>query len=142
MAPGTPVQKHHFGAYLTIGGIQLPGSFDKFEGGGITLDVSSYRPGGMVGTIIMPSPKQITNITLERYCDEKRDMPLLPWIEQRIETDPVAVTLNTFDAQKKPLRTKVYNGRVTEYSDPDFDSTDDSGDPPVLSFEIMVEVPA
>jgi hypothetical protein len=136
-----PVLNHHFAAYLSIGTVQLPGSFDTFSGGTLTLNTESYRPGAMVGTIVIPAPEAIENITLSRYYDAKRDVPLDSWIRARASRDPATVSLTILGPDKRPIDTQTWTGRIASYQPPELDSNSDSGTP-MVTFEIAVEVPA
>lgn len=136
-----PIQQHTFAAYMTVDGRQLPGSFDKVEGGGITTEASTYRPGGMVGSIPLPAPSSVENVTATRYFDAERDAPLDPWLRSVADRAPATLTVVLLGADKQPVgEPTVYDGYISGYQGPEFDSTSD-GDVAEMSIELVVAGP-
>lgn len=132
-----PVQQHTFAAYVTVGGRQLPGSFDKIEGGGVSTEAKTYRPGGMVGSIPLPAPSTTEKVTATRYFDAGRDGPLDPWLRSVADRAQASISVVILGADKTPVGSPtVYDGYIASYQGPEFDSTSD-GDVAEMSIEIV-----
>lgn len=136
-----PIQQHTFAAYVTVGGRELPGSWDKVEGGDIKTEAKTYRPGGMVGEIPLPAPSTTENVTVTRYFDAGRDGPLDPWLRSVADSAPASIAVQILGADKQPVGSPtVYNGFIAGYKGPEFDSTSD-GDVAEMSIEVVVATP-
>lgn len=137
-----PVQQHTFAAFVTVAGQELPGSWDKVEGGGVSTEAKTYRPGGMVGEIPLPAPKTTENVTVTRYFDAGRDAPLDPWLRSVADRAPASITVQILGSDKQPVGSPtVYDGYIAAYTGPEFDSTNE-GDVAEMSIEIVAATPA
>ncbi len=124
MSPA-PVQQHTFSATVNLDGEQIVDSFDKFEGGDIKAESKSYRPGGMVASIILPAPQTTEAITVTRYFDAERDLPMLTRIKGKMNR-PATISVSVLDADGQPKGTpQIYNGALSGIVMPKFDSTSD-----------------
>lgn len=126
MSPA-PVQQHTFSATVELDGEQIVDSFDKFEGGDVKAESKAYRPGGMVASIVLPAPQTTEAITVTRYFDAERDLPMLPTIKSKMNR-PAIVVVSVLGPDGKPKGDATsYNGYLSGISMPKFDSTSDGG---------------
>lgn len=107
---------------------QSMGIFDTRNGGAVTAESTSYKPGGMGGTVQLGGSKSTEDLEIARLeARERQDHALVTWLMQRVGSARVVCTETplTKDAQAAgPART--YRGVLTGVTPSDHDSEDNT----------------
>ncbi|HTU14199.1 MAG TPA: hypothetical protein VMF31_03290 [Solirubrobacterales bacterium] len=120
-----PIQQHTFRATVAMAGVNIEGSFDKFDGGDLKAESKAYRPGGMESSIVLPAPQTTEAITVTRFFDAGRDLEILPTLRTMIN-QPATITVEVLGPNKTKIGKAIsYTGNLSGIVMPKFDSTSD-----------------
>jgi hypothetical protein len=114
------------------------GVWDVKEGGDVTANVTTYKPGGMMPAYVLGGTKETENVTFRRNYRRERD-------HARSQKYIDAVGFATVRAVGQPLDQKgnpwgdplTYRGTLNRLSLPDHDST--SEDPAFVELEVTIK---
>lgn len=112
------------------------GVWDKFGGGGVDSEESTYRAAGGV-RVSLGGSKNPDNVTLSRLYDLVRDHAQLGWLLALVGRGTAVITKQPtnggYVAQGRPV---VYRGTLKRVTPPEVDS--ESDDPGLLELEFTV----
>lgn len=111
------------------------GTFDTWEGAGVTADNTKHRRGGMGPQVAIGGPVTIDDLTISRDYDLARDNKNAHWLSRAVGRGRVIATKNYLDSDGfkfgKPI---IITGVLIGYNEPGADS--DSSD--IAMFELVV----
>lgn len=111
------------------------GTFDKFAGGEVDSEESTYPPGGMAQRIALGGRQTVGNVTVGRLYDLSRDHSIAKKLMSLCGKANMTVTKQplTVDgvATGVPL---VYTGKLKRCTPPDHDS--ESSSPAIIELEM------
>lgn len=135
--PVAPTREDTWLITCSVDGRDL-GIFDTSSGGELDSEESKYKPGGMVGEISLGGSVTTGNLTIGRYCDRRRDWPLIKWLASRRGAGRGTIGLTPLDPNGArdgdPL---TYLGTLKTVTPPELDST--GTDAAILELEFTID---
>jgi hypothetical protein len=111
------------------------GTWDKFTGGEVDSDETTYKPGGMAPRISLGGSVNVGAVTVSRLFDLTRDEPLVHWLISRAGKGQAVVSKQPLDVDGnvngRPL---VYSGKLKQVNPPEVDS--ESSDAALIELEL------
>jgi hypothetical protein len=119
---------------VSVDGVNL-GTFDKFAGGEVDSEETTYKPGAMAPRIALGGSTNVGNVTVSVLYDLTRIHQIVHWLMSRVGKGTVVVNKQPLDvdglAYGRPL---VYSGRLKQVHPPEPDS--EGSDAALLEMEI------
>jgi hypothetical protein len=140
---GTVLTSRNHAISVTIGGGAIPGFWKTLEGGALTTETTTNRPGGMASRMVLATTAERDEVTVGREYDYVRDSGLTGpggYIDAAVELGMTAqVTVQPLNPQtRQPVgRPIVYSGVASGSTPPEWDS--ESTDVQSFTFTIAVE---
>jgi hypothetical protein len=99
------------------------GTFDGFDGGGVTAEDTKFYPGGMQQQIALGGRRSVDNVTVTRLYDLTRDHPIMGWLLAGVGKANATVTKTSLDVDGRVTgRPLVYRGKLMSVTPPSHDS--------------------
>ena|SRR5437763_15897298 len=111
------------------------GTFDKFAGGEIDSEETTYKPGGMGQRVSLGGSVNVGNVTVSTLYDLTRIHTLVHWLISRVGKADVVVNKQPLDVDGNVYgRRLTYRGKLKQVHPPEPDS--ESSDAGLLELEI------
>jgi hypothetical protein len=131
------VQEQQYAVSVTVAGRPLPGLFDKFDGGEIDSDSTTYSAGGMASPEALPGPVTTGEVTVGRAFRGERDASLKKWLNTQVG-QAIVIGKQALNPDKSPVPDglETFRGIMKGVSTP----THDSNGSAVSTFEITATI--
>jgi hypothetical protein len=129
MSTGTAsVRQHNITVEVTyLGQKRALGTFDTWEGGGVTAENTKHRRGNMGPQVAIGGPVTIEDLTVTRDYDLARDNPNAHWLSDAVGRATVVAVKNYLDTDGVAFGDPIIiRGILIGYTEPPGDS--DSSD--------------
>ncbi len=118
---------------VSIDGVDL-GTFDKFTGGEVDSEETTYKPGAMGPRVALGGSVNVGNVTVSRLFDLDRDGQLVHWLISRAGKGDGVISKQTLDVDGNAYgRGLTYRGRLKQVNPPEHDS--ESSDAALIELE-------
>jgi hypothetical protein len=128
------MRQDQYDVKVSVDGQDL-GTWDKFTGGEVDSDETTYKPGGMAPRISLGGSVNVGAVTVSRLFDLTRDEPLVHWLISRAGKGQAVVSKQPLDVDGnvngRPL---VYSGKLKQVNPPEVDS--ESSDAALVALEM------
>lgn len=128
------MRQDQYDVKVSVDGTDL-GTFDKFTGGEVDSDETTYKPGAMAPRVSLGGSVNVGAVTVSRLFDLTRDEPLVHWLISRAGKGQAVVSKQPLDVDGnvngRPL---VYSGKLKQVNPPEVDS--ESSDAALIELEI------
>lgn len=115
-------REDQFSVSVVVGGRSL-GVFDKKTGGEVDSDELKYRPGAMSQQVSLGGFVNVGNVTVSRLFDLSRDLPDVPFLNNRVGKADISAVVQHLDVDGNPFgKPYTYSGKFKQYKLPDHDS--------------------
>lgn len=119
---------------VVVDGVDL-GTFDKFSGGEIDSEETTYLPGAMGPRVALGGTVTIGAVTVSRLYDLARDHGRVHWLISRAGKGAVTINKQPLDVDGNVYgRPLVYTGRLKQVNPPEIDS--ESSDAALIELEV------
>lgn len=110
---------------LSVDGQGVPGAWMQFEGGALSMESTTVRPGGMADRVVLTATPERDEVTLTREYDYLRDGALRTYLEQALIDGLEAIAMvQDLDQRKQPVGEPVpYKGVLSTVTPPERDSS-------------------
>jgi hypothetical protein len=128
------MRQDQYDVKVSVDGQDL-GTWDKFTGGEVDSDETTYKPGGMAPRISLGGSVNVGAVTVSRLFDLTRDEPIVHWLISRAGKGQAVVSKQPLDVDGnvngRPL---VYSGKLKQVNPPEVDS--ESSDAALIELEV------
>jgi hypothetical protein len=128
------MRQDQYNVTVVIDGEDL-GTFDKFTGGEIDSEETTYKPGGMGARVSLGGSVNVGNVTISRLYDIEREQPIIHRLLARVGKGQMTVNKQPLDVDGNVYgRPLVYTGKLKQVNPPEVDS--ESSDAALLELEM------
>lgn len=127
-------REDQFSVSVVVDGRNL-GVFDTKTGGEVDSEELKYRPGGMAQQVSLGGFVNVGNVTVGRLFDLSRDLPNVPFLNNRVGKADVNAVVQHLDVDGNPFgKPYSYSGKLKQFTLPDHNSQ--SSDAALFELEI------
>jgi hypothetical protein len=107
---------------VSVDGVNL-GTFDKFAGGAIDSEETTYKPGAMGPRLALGGSQTPGNVTVSVLYDLSRFQSIIHWLIGRAGKGAMVVNKQPLDVDGNAFgRPLVYSGKLKQVNPPEPDS--------------------